>query len=360
MPKFGVILDGYPALSDPIGAPHRPAESLEVARLSGGLINDTFSLGESYVLQRLHPIFAAEVNLDIAAIVPRLRRAGVPVPDIVLARDGRPWVAVSSDQPEVAGVWRILTRIPGETLHRLTAASQARSAGRLVGQFHGALRDEDHTFAFTRPGAHDTPRHMAVLREALASHPGHRLAAQVATVANELLERWAHHGGLPTLPKRLVHGDLKASNLLFDSMGEAVGILDLDTMAHGTLDVELGDALRSWANPTTEDDPQPRLDTDLFLAAVEGYLDTTQEWITPAELQSLSGGLECICLELSARFAADALNERYFGWDPLKATGRGEHNLIRARNQLALARSVAAARPRLDADLQGLSVRARG
>jgi hypothetical protein len=98
----------------------------------------------------------------------------------------------------------------------------------------------------------------------------------------------------------------------------------------------------------------------LFLAAVEGYLDTTQEWITPAELQSLSGGLECICLELSARFAADALNERYFGWDPLKATGRGEHNLIRARNQLALARSVAAARPRLDADLQGLSVRARG
>jgi aminoglycoside phosphotransferase (APT) family kinase protein len=333
---------------------------LEVARLAGGLINDTFSLGESHILQRLHPIFAAEVNLDIAAIVPQLRRAGVPVPNIVLARDGLPWVEVSSVETEVSGIWRILTRIQGETLHRLTTPSQARSAGRLVGQFHGALHHSDHIFAFTRPGAHDTLRHMAVLREALVAHTDHRLAAQVTALANELLDRWSRHGPLPALPTRLVHGDLKASNLLFDRAGEAVGILDLDTMAHGTLDVELGDALRSWANPTTEDDPEPRLDANLFLAAVDGYLDATHTWVTPAEIRSLSAGLERICLELSARFAADALNERYFGWDPQKAPGRGEHNLIRAENQLALARSVAAARPRLDADLQGLSVRARG
>jgi hypothetical protein len=31
------------------------------------------------------------------------------------------------------------------------------------------------------------------------------------------------------------------------------------------------------------------------------------------------------------------LNERYFGWNPERFATRGEHNLLRARNQLACA-----------------------
>ena len=59
-------------------------------------------------------------------------------------------------------------------------------------------------------------------------------------------------------------------------------------------------------------------------------------------------GLERIALELAARFARDALEESYFGFDPAFG-GRGEHNLLRARGQAALARSVAANRSTLEA-----------
>lgn len=324
------------------------AADLPVQRLSGGLINDTFALGEHWVLQRLHRIFTAEVNLDIAALVPPLLAAEVTVPELRLARDGRPWVDLGADtRSECMGVWRILTRLPGDTLHRLEHAGQARSAARLVARFHGGLAQVRHDFAFTRPGAHDTDRHMAGLVAALDTHRGHRLYDSVAPLGEELLRRWQTWGTPPALPTRIVHGDLKVSNLLFEK-GEATAVLDLDTMAHGTLDIELGDALRSWCNSGTEDDVQPRFDAEIFAEALAGYLDAAESWVTQEELAALPSAVERICLELAARFAADALNETYFGWDAQRFPARGEHDLARAQNQLGLGRDVSRQRSALE------------
>jgi hypothetical protein len=58
--------------------------------------------------------------------------------------------------------------------------------------------------------------------------------------------------------------------------------------------------------------------------------------LTEAERRALLAGVEWISLELASRFAADALLESYFGWDARRFPGRGEHNLVRARGQLAL------------------------
>ena len=54
------------------------------------------------------------------------------------------------------------------------------------------------------------------------------------------------------------------------------------------------------------------------------------------ERRALLLGPEWISLELAARFAADALRENYFGWDPTRFPSRGAHNLVRARGQWAL------------------------
>lgn len=352
------VLAQFPDLSD-AGRPPVAAATLPVERMSGGLINDTFAVGSSWVLQRLHPIFRAEVNLDIAALTPHLQRAGVTVPTIATARDGRPYVLVPpTEPPEVAGVWRLMTRLPGRTLHRLEHAGQARSAGHLVGQFHAALANVTHIFAFSRPGAHDTDRHLALLAQAVADHPHHRLHAQVAPLADELAERWARWGRIPALPQRIVHGDLKVSNLLFEG-DTAAALLDLDTMAAAGLDVEMGDALRSWCNPSTEDDPSPRFDLATGLQAAEGWLQAAAPFATEAEVACLPSATLRICLELSARFAADALNEAYFGWDPHKAPARGEHNLMRARNQLGLARDVDAHRGQFADRLETIYLKVR-
>ena len=58
------------------------------------------------------------------------------------------------------------------------------------------------------------------------------------------------------------------------------------------------------------------------------------------ETGALTDGLIQICLELACRFAADALNENYFGWDPTRYPGRGEHNLARAGAMSDLLRDV--------------------
>ncbi len=338
MTDLAPVLSPFGLLDD--GRGPQPAATLAVARLSGGLINDTFALGEHFILQRLHTIFKPTVNLDIAALTPVLRAAGVPVPEIVLAQTGEPFVEIDDAENPLAGAWRILTRLPGDTLHRLENPQQAANAGAMVARFHTALRDLPHAFHFTREGAHNTYAHFHTLAEALAQHPRHRLHAQVKELAGELETRWLAWGAIPRLPERIIHGDLKVSNLLF--AGDAVvGVLDLDTMARSSLDVELGDALRSWCNTATEDDPAPHFDLATYRAAREGYLAVAGAWLTAEEKAAIGPAIERICLELAARFAADALNERYFGWNPDKFPARGEHNLVRARNQLGLARDVA-------------------
>lgn len=337
-PDLAPVLSPFGLLDDGHGL--QSVQTLQVARLSGGLINDTFSLGRHFILQRLHRIFRPEVNLDIAALTPILRAAGVPVPQIVVAQSGEPWVEIDDPESEVTGAWRILTRLPGDTLHRLVNPQQAENAGQMVARFHTALRDCPHVFHFTRPGAHDTHGHFRTLADAVAQHPQHRLHAQVAELAAELSARWQAWGQIPRLPERIIHGDLKVSNLLFAG-NDVVGVLDLDTMARSTLDVELGDALRSWCNTATEDDPAPHFDLSIYRAARKGYLAVASAWLTPAEQAGMGPGIERICLELAARFAADALHERYFGWNPDKFPTRGAHNLARAHNQLRLARDVA-------------------
>ena len=338
------VLRRFPAFM----AEHEP-DTVLLQSISDGLINATWRVGGGggFIIQRLHPIFGPEVNDDIAAMTPILRRAGVPVPEIYPADDGRWCVEVAQDRAD-SEVWRLLGALEGQTIHRVHQPRYARSAAEAIADFHAALDGVAYEFRSVRPGAHDTDAHLAHARATVEGTPNHRLIAPVDRIVDELTDRWSRCPRPPaTLPTRIVHGDLKISNLLFSSAGEVSGIIDLDTMARSTLHIELGDMLRSWCNPAGEDATEAVFSEQIFHAATTGYLANAGDWLDEQEVLSWVCGLERIALELAARFAADAIAECYFGWSPQIAPSRGEHNLIRSENQLQLARAVASRRSAL-------------
>ena len=70
-------------------------QDAEIAVLPGGLINLTYVVRSGAplaVLQRLHPVFGAKVNLDIEAVTAHLAARGLITPRLIRTRDGRAWV----------------------------------------------------------------------------------------------------------------------------------------------------------------------------------------------------------------------------------------------------------------------------
>ena len=318
--------------------------------IASGLINRSWAIdGARGVLQWLNTsIFDPKVHEDIEAISAFMADRGMTTPRLVRTRDGGLWHTDAQNQ-----VWRRFTWVGDRTVEKLKDPADARSAGALVARFHAATADCDWAFKAKLRAFHDTPAKMAALEAAVSAGAAHRLYDRVAPLAEQILGQWRAWNGPTGLPLRIVHGDLKISNVRFAGP-DAVALIDLDTLGRGAIDAELGDAFRSWCNPATEDDPHPVFDLELFGAAIHGYAPIGRERLSAPEWSSIVPGVERICLELAARFAADALEERYFGWDATRFSTRGDHNLARAAGQAALARAVLAAK----ADAEAILTRA--
>ena len=334
------------------------SQEVAVSVLTGGLINATFRISvdgkPTAVLQRLHPIFAAAVNFDIDAVTTHLANRGMVTPRLLRTNDDEAWV-VDDD----GATWRALTWIDGATVHHVTSPEVARAAGELVGRVHHAMRDFQYEYVFARAGVHDTAAHLAKLADRCAHSVDAPWAAEARALANEILDAAALCSPIGEQPHRHCHGDLKISNILFAdaSATTAIALVDLDTVGVGTLAFELGDALRSWCNPAGEDLTATACSPEIFEAAMRGFFTGLGDFaisIGSDERNSIVNGLQTVCIELAARFCVDVFDDNYFGWDASRFSSRREHNLIRARGQLALGKSVISQRAALLSSLATL------
>ncbi len=326
---------------------YRGLAALELEPLGSGLINDTFLLRGPegpVVVQRVSPIFDPLIHETILAVTRALDRAGLPTPRLVPTDRGELHATSPAGRPV-----RVMTFVDGATFDAVESPAQARSAGALLARFHRAIEGLGPEIRGARLGVHDTDRHLARLEEALARGAGHRLAAEVRPLGEEILARAAVLPRLPELAERPCHGDPKLNNVRFRGPAgpdaeAAVCMLDLDTVAPMRLAHELGDAWRSWCNRAGEDRTEAALDLEVFRASLEGYGEGLGRGLAVDDRRALLLGPEWVSLEVAARFAADALVESYFGWDPARFAGRGEHNLVRARGQWSLHEAFVASR----------------
>ena len=286
------------------------------------------------VVQRLHPVFRGEVNLDLDVVTIHVAARGMVTPRLIRTVDDRAWITIGER------VWRALTWVDGETVHAVPSADWARAGGRLVGEFHRAVADLAYDYRAVRVGVHDTAAHLARLRALVTSVAQGGASAgfddldAALALGDDVLAATAALPPMPAIARRHIHGDLKISNLLFrrtESGVVGVALVDLDTLGTGTIAFELGDAMRSWCNPRGEDAGAVAFELPIFAAAIAGFREVADALVTRDELASIVTGLETVCLELAARFAIDVFADDYFGWDPARLASRRAQPISFAR-----------------------------
>jgi Ser/Thr protein kinase RdoA (MazF antagonist) len=340
-----------------VGAQFRIDGEFASARPHGsGHIHDTFAAEyraggrpARYVLQRLNTgIFGDPAALcdNVARITAHQRRKlelrGATDRDrrclrVVETRDGGP-LLVDGD----GGAWRAFRFIAGtRTCDTVEGPGQAYRAARAFGEFAADLADlPGSPLAVTIPDFHDLAKRVAQLQEAVRCDAAGRAVAVAPEIASaergyERLRRDLADAGCSALPARVMHNDCKLNNLLLDAAsGEALCVIDLDTVMEATLLCDFGELVRSATCRSPEDErnlASMTFDRDLFAALSEGYLAGGRGFETRAELDALPLAGPALTLENAVRFLAD-----YLAGDVYFRIHRDGHNLDRSRAQLRL------------------------
>jgi Ser/Thr protein kinase RdoA (MazF antagonist) len=342
------------AASFPLAGPIRAIEPL-----GAGLINATFCVTAGdlkYVLQCINRrVFPSPEQ--IMENLQRLTRhwtrqvcTDLRLPELIPAKNGLPCVR----RPD-GDVWRMLSFIPDAIgLDRLDTPAQARAIGRALARFHELVRALDPaSLAVTLPGFHMTPRYLDQFNRSLECVEPDEWSAEVQALAAFIAEReglagvleGARHDG--RIPVRIVHGDPKLDNFLFDRpTGRVVSLIDLDTVQPGLLHHDIADCLRSCCNRGGESADGTAVEFDLTICReiLEAFAQKAVDLLGPSEVELLYDAIRLIPFELGLRFLADHLEgDRHFRVDK-----RGR-NLRKAGIQFALVRDIERKEPAIRA-----------
>lgn len=302
-----------------------------VIMIASGLIHQTYCVDsgkDKYIIQRLHPILASEeIAEDFLAVTKFLHEQNFLAPQCVLSKNGSVLVHINDF------AWRAQTFIAGKTVHRLKNVAMAKEAGMIYAKFHKTLAVIPYQFK-SKKVLHDTEKIFETFRKTVDSYRDSELMMEVHLEVEFLFKQTPKYFLPKSLPLRVIHGDPKISNILFDLNGKAKAIVDLDTCNRRPLLVELGDAFRSWCGGV-EDDSKNTFSIPLFRAAWKGYESIAKSLITKKEKQQVSKSIGTITLELACRFMTDYFADTYFGWDSTRYSSRRLHNLARVRGQIA-------------------------
>ena len=248
--------------------------------------------------------------------------------------------------------WRMTNYVPSVTFNAVTDLDIIRNAGKAFGEFQMDLHDFDiDQLIETIPGFHNTRQRYEKFIQSVKENKAGRadevreeidFLLSVQDLACRLTD--LHTAG--QLPLRVTHNDTKINNVLFDREGNPLVVIDLDTVMPGLVGHDFGDAIRFAANFVEEDcrDFQKAgVNLDVFKAFAEGFLDRTAGTLTQAEIDTLALSCFVLTVELSTRFLAD-----YIDGDLYFKVLSPDHNLVRTRCQIALARDMLEKMPRME------------
>ena len=238
--------------------------------------------------------------------------------------------------------WRMYNYIEGARTYDLVENDEMfYRCGKGFGHFQRLLADYPaDTLYPTIPRFHDTPNRLCDFKRAIEENRAGRAAQVAREIAGYLahadfcdcVTKYIENGEVPV---RVTHNDTKLNNIMIDChSGEAICVIDLDTVMPGSALYDFGDAIRYGANNAVEDEKdlsKVYLRKDRFRAFTKGFLEEASSSLTERELALIPESAVLMTLECGMRFLGDYLNgDVYFG------IRYPEHNLDRARTQLKL------------------------
>ncbi len=281
----------------------------------------------AHMRRKLERIPGADPNREALTLIP--------------SRDGADYYR----DPE-GNYWRTYVFIENACAYDICeTANQAREAARAFGRFQRLLTDlPGGPLHETIPFFHHTPRRFAALRRAIERDVCNRAASAAADIdfalARETLCTVVTDGLADgRLPYRTTHNDTKLNNVMLDCRtGRGVCVIDLDTVMSGSSLYDFGDLVRTCTRDAPEDQPDPERDIfrlDLFRPLVEGYHESAESFLQPAEIELLALSGRLITFTIGIRFLTD-----YLEGDTYFKTNRTGQNLDRARTQFQLLRAM--------------------
>lgn len=317
--------------------------SLTIQALGNGLINDTYLvsyLQHHFVLQKINPQVFPEpikivenlvlLNQHLAKKQPKLQ-----IPTLRLTLDQQSHVIDTS-----GCLWRALSYIDNSTsINQLETTVQAQQVGFALGHFHLLTHDlKPSLMQDTLPGFHIAPHYLTQYKQQVAQQQKPANSAEYLfcqryiTKHQAITETLEHAKQQELLSLRIIHGDPKLNNFLFDyDQQYALSLIDLDTVKPGLVHYDIGDCLRSCCQQQSP----IRFDIDMAELILSSYLSEAGQFFAQQDYQYLYAAIELIPFELGLRFFTDYLSgSHYF------KVSEPEQNLYRAMDQFLLAENI--------------------
>jgi Ser/Thr protein kinase RdoA (MazF antagonist) len=314
-----------------------------INNISQGLINSTWKINcinEAYILQKVNDtIFKEPENIafNINSIATYLSKHH---PDYFFVSP----LKTINNQTLVyknEGYYRMFKFVQGSHAKNVVNTElQAYEAAMQFGKFSKLLTNFDSSkLKVTLPDFHNLSLRYQQFNIALQTAlPERQYEAneQIADIKNysSIVNEYEQLKQNTEIKIRATHHDTKISNVLFDDNHKGICVIDLDTLMPGYFISDLGDMMRTYLCPASEEETDTskiEIRETYYKAIVQGYYSQMKNVLTATEKKYFFyAGIFMIYMQ-ALRFLTDFLNnDIYYGAKyPLQ-------NLNRANNQLTL------------------------
>lgn len=320
---------------------------LSFSLLGKGHINFTYLVkcetDVKYVLQKINNVTFKDVDglmSNLCLVTDFLNKNGFESIRFIKTKDGQNYLKVGEDYFRM---YRFIDDVVCyEEVDDLSLVTKAAIA---FGRLHKTLDKFDaHQLVEVIPHFHDTYLRYQNLLNAVKNDKFDRVKNCLREI-EEIKEFENEYpiimGGIKdgSISYGVTHNDPKINNVLFDKKtGDIRAVIDLDTVMPGSYLFDFGDALRSLFTRDNEDSELLYLlqvNKPVYRAYVSGYLSEMSNVLTEREKELLPFSAFLMTMECGIRFLEDYLNgDVYFH------TSKPNHNLIRARTQITLAKRI--------------------